>query len=149
MKNYSILIIDDEKAQREVLTGYLKKKGFQIHSAENGEEGIKLVKDNSIDIIFSDFKMPGISGLEVLEQVRKLNPEISFVIITAYGTVENAVKTMRLGAYDYITKPVDLDELDLLIERIIETKNLKSENQLLKTQLQEKYKIYFNSLTIC
>lgn len=141
MKNYSILIIDDEKAQREVLTGYLKKKGFQIYSAENGEEGIKQVKENSVDIIFSDFKMPGISGLEVLEQVRKINPEISFVIITAYGTVENAVKTMRLGAYDYITKPVDLDELDLLIERIIETKNLKSENLLLKNQLQEKYKL--------
>ncbi len=141
MNNYSILIIDDEKAQREVLTGYLKKKGFQIYSAENGEEGIKIVNDNSVDIIFSDFKMPGISGLEVLEQVKKINPGISFVIITAYGTVENAVKAIRTGAYDYITKPVDLDELDILIERIIETRNLKSENLLLKNQLQEKYKL--------
>ncbi len=141
MKNYNILIIDDEDAQREVLSGYLKKKGFKIYSAPSGEEGIETVKNNLIDIIFSDYKMPGMSGIDVLEAVKKINPEISFVIITAFGTVENAVKAMRIGAYDYITKPVDLDELDLLIERIIETKNLKSENQYLKNQLQEKYAI--------
>jgi two-component system NtrC family response regulator len=85
--------------------------------------------------------MPDKTGLEVLEEVKRLNPEISFVILTAYGTVENAVQAMRLGAYDYISKPVDLDELDLLIERIIETKNLKSEIKILRSQLQEKFKI--------
>ena len=69
--------------------------------------------------------MPDLNGIEVLEQVKKINPEISFVIVTAYGTVENAVKAMRLGAFDYISKPVDLDELDLMIERIIEHKNLE------------------------
>jgi DNA-binding NtrC family response regulator len=141
MKNFSILIIDDEDAQREVLSGYIKKKGFKIYSASDGEEGIRIARENTIDIIFSDFKMPGLSGLQVLERVKELNPEISFVIITAFGTVDNAVKAMRMGAYDYITKPVDLDELDLLIERIIDTKNLRSENQLLKDQLQERNKI--------
>ena len=141
MKDYNILVIDDEAAQRDVLTGYLKKKGYKIFSASSGKEGIEIAKNNSVDIILSDFKMPDLNGIEVLEQVKKINPEISFVIVTAYGTVENAVKAMRLGAFDYISKPVDLDELDLMIERIIEHKNLKSENQLLKTQLQEKYKI--------
>jgi len=141
MKNYNILIIDDEAAQRDVLTGYLKKKGYKIFSASSGKEGVEIAGKDPVDIILSDFKMPGLSGLDVLEQVKKINPEISFVIVTAYGTVENAVKAMRLGAFDYISKPVDLDELDLMIERIIEHKNLKSENQLLKTQLQEKYKI--------
>ena len=141
MKDYNILVIDDEAAQRDVLTGYLKKKGYKIFSASSGKEGIELVGRNPVDIILSDFKMPGLSGIDVLEQVKKINPEISFVIVTAYGTVENAVKAMRLGAFDYISKPVDLDELDLMIGRIIEYKNLKSENQLLKTQLQEKYKI--------
>ena len=141
MKDYNILVIDDEATQRDVLTGYLKKKGYKIFSASSGKEGIEIAKKNPVDIILSDFKMPDLNGIEVLEQVKKLNPEISFVIVTAYGTVENAVKAMRIGAFDYISKPVDLDELDLMIERIIEHKNLKSENQLLKTQLQEKHKI--------
>jgi DNA-binding NtrC family response regulator len=141
MKDYNILVIDDEVAQRDVLTGYLKKKGYKIFSASSGKEGIEIAGRNPVDIILSDFKMPDLSGLDVLEQVKKVNPEISFVIVTAFGTVENAVKAMRLGSFDYISKPVDLDELDLMIERIIEHKNLKSENQLLKTQLQEKYKI--------
>jgi len=141
MKDYNILIIDDEAVQRDILTGYLKKKGYKIFSASSGKEGIEIAKNNAVDIILSDYKMPDLNGIEVLEQVKKINPEISFVIVTAYGTVENAVKAMRLGAFDYISKPIDLDELDLMIERIIEHKNLKSENQLLKTQLQDKYKI--------
>jgi DNA-binding NtrC family response regulator len=140
MKDYSILIVDDEETQRNILSGYLQKKGFKVYSASSGNEGIDAAKKNLIDIIFSDYKMPDKTGLEVLEEVKRLNPEISFVILTAYGTVENAVKAMRLGAYDYISKPVDLDELDLLIERIIETKNLKSEIKILRSQLQEKFK---------
>ena len=141
MKDYSILIIDDEEAQRSVLKGYLEKKGYKLYSAPSGNEGVKTVQQNLVDIVLSDFKMPDITGLEVLEMVKKINPEISFVILTAYGTIENAVKAMRLGAFDYISKPVDLDELDLLLERIIENKNLKSEIQILKNQLREKFKL--------
>ncbi len=141
MNDYSILIVDDEDAQRNILKGYLEKKGYKIYSASSGNDGIKAVRNNLIDIVLSDFKMPDKTGLEVLEEVKKINPEISFVILTAYGTIENAVKAMRLGAFDYISKPVDLDELDLMIERIIENKNLKSEIQLLKSQLKEKFKI--------
>lgn len=141
MKDYSVLIIDDEDAQRDILTGYLKKKGFTIYSASSGNEGIRAVQNNMIDIVLSDFKMPDKTGIEVLEEVKKINPEISFVILTAYGTVENAVKAMRLGAFDYIAKPVDLDELDLMLGKIIENKNLHSEIDLLKSQLQEKFKI--------
>jgi two-component system NtrC family response regulator len=139
--NYSILIIDDEQTQREVLKGYLDKKGYRAFTASSGNEGISVAKEEQIDIILSDFKMPDKTGLEVLEEVKKINPEINFVLMTAYGTIENAVKAMRLGAYDYLTKPVDLDELDLLLEKIIENKNLKSEVNLLKQQLQEKFKI--------
>lgn len=140
MKDYSILIVDDEETQRNILSGYLQKKGFKVYSASSGNEGVDVTKNNLIDIVLSDYKMPDKTGIEVLEEVKKMNPEISFVILTAYGTVENAVKAMRLGAYDYISKPVDLDELDLLMERIIETKNLKSEIQILRSQLQEKFK---------
>ncbi|HMU41878.1 MAG TPA: sigma-54 dependent transcriptional regulator [Ignavibacteriaceae bacterium] len=141
MKNYNILIIDDESIQREILAGYLKKKGYKIFSASSGEEGIAIVKNNLIDIVLSDFKMPDKTGFEVLEEIKLLNPEINFIMITAYGTIQNAVQAMRAGAYDYLSKPVDLDELDLMMERIFEHQKLKSENVYLKTQLQEKYKI--------
>lgn len=141
MKNYSILIIDDEKSQRDILYGYLNKKGFKVYTAESGSQGIKIIHENLVDIIFSDFKMPEMTGLEILSKVSQINPEISFVIITAYGTIENAVNAMHMGAFDYISKPINLDELDLLIARIIENKNLKSENEFLKKQLFEKYKL--------
>ncbi len=141
MKNYNILIIDDEKSQRDILQGYLAKKGYKVFTAESGSQGIKIINENLVDIVFSDFKMPEMTGLEILAKVSQINPEISFVIITAYGTVENAVNAMHLGAYDYLSKPVNLDELDLLIARIIEHKNLKSENELLKKQLYERYKL--------
>lgn len=141
MKNYNILIIDDEKSQREILSGFLLKKGYKVYSAESGSQGLKMVKEKTIDIILSDFKMPEMTGIEILEQVSLINPEISFIIITAYGTVENAVKAMQLGAIDYISKPVNLDELEILLDRIVENKNLISENQLLREQLQEKNRI--------
>jgi len=141
MKNFNLLLIDDEQGQREILSGYLKKKGYNVSVAASGQEGINLVKSAAIDIVISDYKMPDKTGLEVLAEVKTLNPEISFVIVTAYGTIEHAVYAMRLGAYDYLSKPIDLDELDLLLERIIENKNLKSENQLLKQQLEERFKI--------
>jgi two-component system NtrC family response regulator len=141
MKDYNILIIDDEQSQRDILYGYLKKKGFTVFAAQSGNDGIKIISENPVDIILSDYKMTGMTGMEMLEKVRKINPEISFVMITAYGTVENAVKAMKLGAYNYIAKPVDLDELDLLLERIAEHKTLKSENKLLKQQIQDKHKL--------
>ena len=141
MKNYNILIIDDEKSQRDILQGYLAKKGYKVFAAESGSQGIKIIIENLVDIVLSDYKMPEMTGLEILAKVSQINPEISFVIITAYGTVENAVNAMHLGAYDYLSKPVNLDELDLLIARIIEHKNLKSENELLKKQLYERYKL--------
>ena len=141
MKNYNILIIDDEKSQRDILQGYLAKKCYKVFTAESGSQGIKIINENLVDIVLSDYKMPEMTGLEILAKVSQINPEISFVIITAYGTVENAVNAMHLGAYDYLSKPVNLDELDLLIARIIEHKNLKSENELLKKQLYERYKL--------
>ena len=141
MKDYSILITDDEQSQRDILYGYLKKKGFKVFAAASGNEAIKIVNENTVDIILSDYKMPEMTGLELLIRIKKINPEINFVIITAFGTVETAVDAMKQGAFDYISKPVNLDELDLLIEKIIEHKNLKAENKLLKEQLVEKHKL--------
>jgi two-component system NtrC family response regulator len=141
MTQQNILIIDDEQPQREILSGYLKKKGYKIYSAQSGKEGLAILTRNPIDIILSDYKMPEMTGIEVLNEAKKINPEVSFIILTAFGTIENAVKAMKLGAYDYISKPVDLDELDLLLSRINEHRILISENQMLKDQLREKHRI--------
>jgi DNA-binding NtrC family response regulator len=141
MKNNNILIIDDEINQLDILSGYLKKRGYKIFTAQSGSEGIQIFRNNLIDIILSDYKMPDKTGIEVLGEIKKINPEVSFIMITAHGTVENAVKAMRLGAFDYISKPIDLDELEFVLERVIENLNLKSENQLLKNLLQEENKI--------
>lgn len=135
----NILIIDDEHAQRMILSGHLKKKGHSVTEASSGDEGIKQISNHDIDIVITDYKMPGKSGLEVLKETMTLRPDTAVVIITAYGTIEDAVFAMKEGAYDYITKPIDLSELDNLINRITERQQLISENILLKEKLGEKY----------
>jgi two-component system NtrC family response regulator len=133
------LVVDDESSQRQILSGYLKQKGFTVFEAASGHEAMEILKNNLIDFVLSDYKMPDITGLELLSEIKKFNPEVSVIIVTAFGTIENAVSAMKQGAFDYITKPVDLDELDLLIKKQIERHHLISENKLLKEQLAEKY----------
>ncbi len=137
----TILVVDDENSQRVILTGYLKQKGYGVLEAKSAEEGIEAVKKNVIDIILTDYKMPGKSGLDLLKEAKQINPETSVVVITAFGTIEDAVKAMKEGAYDYLTKPVDLDELELLLKRMVERQQLLSENKMLKEQLSDKYKL--------
>jgi len=141
MINHTILIIDDESSQRQILSGYLKGKGYDVIEAESGKEGIKLAKENSVDIVLTDFKMPDVTGLDVLREIKKFNPETGVVLVTAFGTIEDAVKAMKEGAYDYLTKPIELDELDFLVKRMLERRQLISENKLLKEQLSDKYKL--------
>jgi len=139
MNNFNILIIDDEQSQLLSLKSFLTKRGFKLFTSNNGEEAIKIVNEYLIDIVLTDFKMPGWDGMTVLRKVKEINPEIDVVVISAYGTIENAVKLMKAGAYDYLIKPIDLDELENLISKIIERKQLISENKLLREQLSEKF----------
>ena len=138
---HNILIADDEQSQRLILSGYLKQKGYNIFEANSGLEALKITDSNLIDIVLSDFRMPDMNGIELLVKLKEKNPEIAVVLITAFGTIENAVKAMKEGAFDYLTKPVDLDELDLIIKRIVERMHLLSENRFLKEQLQDRNKI--------
>jgi DNA-binding NtrC family response regulator len=135
-----ILIVDDEKVQAESLSGFLERNNFIVEIASSGKEAITKIKESVIDIILCDYKMPDISGIDVLKYAKGYNPEISVIIITAYGNIENAVEAMKLGAYDFIQKPIDLDVLMLLIEKIIERNSLISENKELKKTLFEKFK---------
>lgn len=140
MFKLTILIVDDEANQRNLLAGYLKKKGYNAIEASSAQQGIELANKNMVDLILTDFKMPDKTGLDLLKEVRANNPEAAIVIMTAFGTIENAVDAMRAGAYDYITKPIDFDDLEMLIQRLGERQQLISENILLREQLAEKYK---------
>ncbi len=140
MDGFSILIIDDEQAQLVSLESFLKRRGFRVFTATSGPIGFEIARENTIDLVLTDFRMPDWNGLVVLRRMKELNPEIDVVVMTAYGSVNDAVEIMKAGAYDYLTKPIDLDELEHLIQRVREKRLLVAENKLLKEQLQEKFR---------
>ncbi|MEN6509892.1 MAG: sigma-54 dependent transcriptional regulator [Smithella sp.] len=135
MRKLNILIVEDGRSQRETLRDFLIKEGHQVMEADNGETGVRMVAENQFDLILLDYKMPGMDGMEVLKEVKRINHEIDVVIITAYGTIETAVEAIKVGAIDYITKPVELDELLILVDRVTERRGLIRENELLKQEL--------------
>jgi len=130
----SVLLIDDDASHREVLGGFMAKLGCRVESHESGEKGIAALKNRYVDLVITDFRMPGMNGLEVLKQVKDINSEIQVIILTAYGTIEDSVEAMKNGAWDYLSKPVDLDELELKLKKVAEHNTLKKENEILHFQ---------------
>ena len=139
MEKAKILIAEDEKTQRDLLEGFLKKEGFSVEATSDGKQAIEKIEGTFFDIAFLDYKMPELDGLHTLREIRKRFPDLPVVMMTAYGTVETAVASMKEGAIDYLTKPIDLDELLLIIRKILERSNLIRENKDLKARLQERY----------
>lgn len=137
MQDLTILIVEDEPSQREMLRDFLVKEGYRVLEAKNGEEAQSLVRYKNPGLVLIDYKMPGKNGLEVLKELKQLNTDLEAIMITAYGTIETAVNAMKAGAMDYITKPVDLEELLLLIKRASRHQTLIRENEMLRQQLQE------------
>ncbi|OGP91633.1 MAG: two-component system response regulator [Deltaproteobacteria bacterium RBG_16_48_10] len=137
MEKANILIAEDEKTQREILEGFLKKEKFEVEAVANGREALLKLKDQLFDIVLLDYKMPEIDGFQTLKEIRRLYPDLPVVMMTAYGTVETAVASMKEGALDYLTKPIDLDELLLKFQKVLERSSLIQENRALKEQLQE------------
>ncbi len=140
MGNFNILLIDDEPAQIMSIKSFLSRRNNQVFTANSGTEGINIAREQNIDLVFTDFRMPDITGLEVVREIKRINPEVPVVVITAFSQTEDAVNVMKEGAYDYLSKPVNLDELELLVQKAKEHRYLVSENKILKQQLQEKYK---------
>jgi len=136
-----ILIVDDEASQRELIAGFLKKQGHEVVLAGGGAEALTPVKETRVDLVLSDFKMPGMSGLDLLRGVKAVNPEIPFILITAYGTVETAVQAMKEGAADYLTKPLDLEELLLRVGRVGEQVRLQGAVRDLQARLVERHRL--------
>src|SRR5215203_2663780 len=112
-----ILIIDDEMIMRNFLAEALKRKGIETVAVESGEKGLKLMHDQSFDMVITDMKMPGLSGIDVLRRVKELSPQTLVIVITAFGTIENAVEAMRAGAFHYLIKPFSLESLFANIEK--------------------------------
>jgi len=134
-----ILIVDDELIVRESLAQLLASKNFSVQAVETGEEALKLISENSFDMVLVDLKLPGIDGMEVLRNIKKQCPEAEVIIITAYASVDSAVQAMKEGAYDYVVKPFDPEEIVQLINKVVEHQTLKKENLLLRQKLEEVY----------
>jgi len=135
----SLLIVDDEKNTREGLKIGLEPLGYKVYLAEQAQNALDILRGEDIDIMLTDLRMPGLDGLELTKLSKKISPRTQVIILTAYGTVENAVEAMKHGAYYYLTKPVDLDNLQMLVERALSARNLADENVDLKQRLKKRY----------
>ncbi|MBL7670372.1 MAG: sigma-54-dependent Fis family transcriptional regulator [Bdellovibrionaceae bacterium] len=134
-----ILVVDDEESIREFLEIMLKKEGYEVTLAEDGQKAKDLLAKKTFDMVISDLQMPNVTGLELLRHVKETTPDLVFMMITAFGTTETAVEAMKIGAYDYITKPFKIDEVRLNIQNALRSQNLEVENRSLKKELVKEY----------
>ncbi len=134
-----ILVVDDEESIREFLEIMLKKEGYEITLAEDGQKAKDLLTKKTFDMIISDLQMPHVTGIELLKHVKESYPDTVFMLITAFGTTETAVEAMKMGAYDYLTKPFKIDEVRLNIQNALRSRNLEVENRSLKKELVREY----------
>src|SRR5919201_1225761 len=140
---FRILIVDDEEVIRNSISLYLRREGYQVEVCATGEEGLRQIEEAHPDLMLLDLKLPTLGGFEVLKRVKEIKDELIVIMITAYGSIENAVQAMKAGAYDYITKPLDLDELEVIIKKGLETVRLKKEVSLLRKERLERFNIEY------
>lgn len=133
---FTLLIIDDEKNIREGLGANFELEGYTVKLAENGEEGLKLISKGDIDLVITDLRMPGISGEEVLRRVTTETPGIPVIVLTGHGSIDAAVDAMRNGAYDFLTKPLNLDQLSMIVKRALEARELSLQHNQLKKEVE-------------
>jgi len=145
-----ILIIEDEEPIRRVLVRILSEEdsSFEIQQASDGKKGLDLIKKESFDLVLCDIKMPKVDGIELLQRTRKTNLTLPFIMLTGHGNIETAVESMKLGAYDFISKPPDLNRLINSVRNALERKELVTENKILRQKVAKKYKIIGNSESV-
>ena len=139
-ENTRVLVVDDEEIVRESLGGWLQEDGFQVSSAPDGRTAVEMMKRERWNVMLVDLKMPGMDGLQVLEEARKLQPEAAIIMMTAYATVDTAVTAMKLGAFDYLVKPFDPEELSLLMQKVVAQQSLVRENAVLRKALKKEHR---------
>jgi DNA-binding NtrC family response regulator len=136
---YRILVIDDEENMLELFSRILKKEGYNVTTALNAEGALDIFREKVFDLIIADLALPGMNGVELLKRVKEEEPDIPFILITAYGTVESAVEAMKLGAFDYIPKPFQTEELKIVIEKALKEYQLGEELRRLRKEIRSKY----------
>ena len=134
-KKIKILVVDDEPSIRESLSGWLRQDGFEVDTAADGSAALKMTQANRYDIMLIDVKMPEMDGLTLLKKLKEQEPELAVVMMTAHGAIQDAVDAMRLGAYDYLLKPFDLEELSLTVDKLVRLQTLAMENLILKDRM--------------
>jgi two-component system NtrC family response regulator len=139
MKKPSILLIDDDDSLRRVMEFSLVEAGYTVRTAASGEDGLRLFEQEAGDAVVTDITMPGMSGMEVLARIREKDEQVPVVVITAYGTIESAVEAMKKGAFDYITKPFNRDELRMTLEKALTMRRLERENRELRAAVTDRY----------
>ncbi|MCP3677134.1 MAG: sigma-54-dependent Fis family transcriptional regulator [Deltaproteobacteria bacterium] len=144
----SVMVVDDEKDIRTSLEGVLMDEGFQVSLAQDGEEALKRLKRGGVDIVLLDIWMPGMEGLEVLEKIKERDCDLPVIMISGHGTIETAVKATKLGAYDFIEKPLSLDKVILIINHALNQRMLSEENRVLREEIAKDYEIIGTSRAI-
>lgn len=139
MKPSTILLVDDEPNTLKVLSAILKKKGFDVITTLSAELALEKISEIDVDLVITDFKLPGISGMELVDIILEKRQNLPIIMLTAFGTIEKAVEAMKKGAFNYLTKPVNYDELLIVVNEALEMQKIKRENIILKSQLKEKY----------
>jgi two-component system, NtrC family, response regulator AtoC len=139
MTGRHILVVDDDENLRWITQAQLEDAGFRVETAESGERALERINVDTPALVITDLKMPGLSGMALLDRIRKIDTDIPVVIITAFGTIQSAVEAVKSGAYDYLTKPIDYHELVLVINRAIEHQRLVDEVRSLRASLDRKY----------
>ena len=134
-----ILVVDDESSHRQMIKAVLSAEGYDIKEAVDGNEAVKAVEEKFHDLILMDIRMPGLSGIEALQKIKDLSPGIPIIIMTAYASVNTAIEALKAGAYDYLTKPLDIEELKILVAKALQFQRLEQENIYLKEQLNDRF----------
>ena len=134
-----ILVVDDEDIIRESLSFILRKEKYEVEEAANGKIAFEMLKESSFDLVITDLEMPVMKGIELLDEIRKINLQTNTIVITAYGSMETAIAALRSGASDYILKPVEFDELLIKVKKLFDVRDLHLENRILRRELQREY----------
>ena len=137
MQDFKVLFVDDEWEVLSTVQEYLSMRGYTVTVTDSSLKALELIKEEEFEIVFTDLRMPGLSGLELLTAIKQQRPECDVIIVTGYGSVESAVEALKLGSYDYTQKPIKLERVKILIDRIVEKKKLQEENMLLRTKLKQ------------